>query len=399
MLTKTQMTRYADVLLWGIETSRSRKYKKNDIVAVRFNAPALPLAEILHARLLERQLNPVLRLSPTPGMERDFYELANPRQLAFIPPGEDRLCRELNGSIFLYAPEAVTHLSHVDPKKIAKAAMARKFMRDILDRREQQGAFGWTLCIYPTEALARHAGLEPEAYAAEIAAACYLKRRDPVAHWEALFQNAREIKRWLNSLKISYLHIESKSLDLKIVPGDRRRWIGLTGHNIPSFEIFLSPDWRGTSGRYHADQPSYRSGNYVKGVRLEFKQGRVVSASAEAGEAFLKSQIDMDPGARRIGEFSLTDKRFSKIRRFMANTLFDENYGGRHGNCHVALGSSYADTYKGNPADLTPTRKKALGFNDSALHWDLVNTEKKRVVAHLTNGKRLPIYENGKFAH
>jgi len=63
----------------------------------------------------------------------------------------------------------------------------------------------------------------------------------------------------------------------------------------------------------------------------------------------------------------------------------------------VALGASYTDTYDGNSQELTKKRKKALGFNDSALHWDLVNTEKKRVVAHLMSGKKVTIYENGKF--
>jgi aminopeptidase len=81
----------------------------------------------------------------------------------------------------------------------------------------------------------------------------------------------------------------------------------------------------------------------------------------------------------------------------MANTLYDENYGGKSGNCHVALGSSYTDSFVGKPAGLTAARKKALGFNDSALHWDLVNTEKKRVTAHLDGDRRLTIYENGTF--
>ncbi len=80
-----------------------------------------------------------------------------------------------------------------------------------------------------------------------------------------------------------------------------------------------------------------------------------------------------------------------------AYTEFDENYGGRQGNCHVTFGSSYADIYAGHPRDLNKQRKKALGFNDSALYWDLVNTEKKRVVAHLNNGRRITIYENGQF--
>ena len=104
----------------------------------------------------------------------------------------------------------------------------------------------------------------------------------------------------------------------------------------------------------------------------------------------------MDKGANKVGEFSLTDKRFSKINKFMANTLFDENHGGNHGNCHLAVGSSYADTFAGNPAQLTKKKMIRLGFNDSALHWDLVNTEQKTVTAHLTSGKKVIIYENGK---
>ena len=105
----------------------------------------------------------------------------------------------------------------------------------------------------------------------------------------------------------------------------------------------------------------------------------------------------MDAGACQLGEFSLTDKRFSRIDAFMAHTLFDENYGGEHGNCHVAVGSSYADTYAGSPEELTAERKKELGFNDSALHWDLVNTEPKTVTAMLQGGGSTVIYEDGMF--
>ena len=107
----------------------------------------------------------------------------------------------------------------------------------------------------------------------------------------------------------------------------------------------------------------------------------------------------MDQGANKLGEFSLTDKRFSKINKFMANTLFDENYGGKFGNCHIALGSSYSDTFSGDPSKLTKAMKKKLGFNDSALHWDIVNTGKKTVTARLTTGKNVVIYEDGQFTY
>ncbi len=399
MLTDTQLKRYADVLLWGLRTARSKPFKKGDVILVRFNLDAVRLAELLESRLLQMGMNPVRRMNPTPEMERSFFDLANRRQLVFDPPGETELYRNLNGSIFLHAPASITHLSTIDPKKISRFTLAKKYLRDILEAREQAGHFGWTLCMLPTAELARHADLTEEDYAKQIVKACFLGRRNPVEQWKTVFKNAGAIKGWLNSMSVKFYHIESANVDLKITPGERRQWIGISGHNIPSFELFLSPDWRGTSGVYFSNQPSYRSGNLVKGVHLTFKKGVAVAVRAESGADFVKKQLKMDPGASRLGEFSLTDKRFSKINRFMANTLFDENFGGRWGNCHVALGASYADTYSGDGRSLTKEKKAQLGFNDSALHWDLVNTEKKRVVAHLADGRRTTIYENGCFSY
>jgi len=397
MLTDTQLKRYADVLLWGLRTARSKPFKKGDIVLIRFNLDAVRLAEILESRLLEMGLNAVRRMNPTPEMERNFFQLANRRQLVFDPPGEAELYRRLHGSIFLHAPASITHLSGIDPKRISRFTLSKKYLRDIVEEREQAGLFGWTLCMLPTAELARHANLTDQDYARQIVRACFLNRRNPVEQWKTVFRDAAAIKAGLNRLAVKYYHVESAGTDLKITPGEQRKWIGISGHNIPSFELFLSPDWRGTEGVYYADQPSYRSGNLVEGVRLTFKKGVVVETTADTGADFVRQQLRMDRGASRIGEFSLTDKRFSKINQFMANTLFDENFGGRWGNCHVALGASYADTYAGDLQTLTKDRKTRLGFNDSALHWDLVNTEKKRVVAHLVDGRRTTIYENGCF--
>jgi len=253
--------------------------------------------------------------------------------------------------------------------------------------------------MMPTEELAKKAKLSLRQYTNQIIKACYLDKPDPVGAWKSVFKDAVAIKKWMNSMDVKHYHVESEGIDLKIRPGDRRRWIGISGHNIPSFELFISPDWRGTEGTYFANQPSFRSGNLVEGVKLKFKRGSVSETKARKGETFTKKQLLMDKGARRVGEFSLTDKRFSKINRFMASTLYDENYGGRYGNCHLAVGASYTDTYDGDPAKLTKDMKDKLGFNDSALHWDLVNTEKKTVTAHLASGKKVVVYENGMFKY
>jgi len=399
MLTEKNLLKYADVMVWGLKKARTAPFKKKDIVMIRFNLAAIDFAEILQAKLMDMGVHVLQRLLPTSGMELTFFNKADKDQLIFQAPGEKELYRNLNGYIYLNAPDSLTHLKNADPAKIAQAAIARKPLRDILQRREEEGKFGWSLCVLPTKEMAKHAKLSLKEYTSQILKACYLNKKDPVAMWEDIFKDAQSIKKWLNSLRIKEYHVESDHVDLKVAHGQKRKWIGISGHNIPSFELFISPDWRGTEGVYFANQPSYRDGNYVKGVRLEFNNGSVVKIDAESGKNFVQKQLAMDPGANKLGEFSLTDRRFSKIDRFMADTLFDENFGGKDGNCHVALGSSYSDTYRGNPAELTRRSKKELGFNDSALHWDLVNTEKKRVTARLTNGKKIVIYENGKFAY
>jgi aminopeptidase len=399
MFTDAQLNKYADVLFWGLKTARKSRYRKNDLILIQYDPPALKLAEILYAKVLERGMHPVQRMGVTSSMEKKFFTLANKGQLVFIPPGDAELYRHIHGRIYLRAPESLTHLKDIDPTRIGQVLVSRKPLRNLLDRREEKGVYSWTLCSIPTPELARQAKTTLPEYAAQMIRACYLDRKDPVTAWESVHTQASRIKKWLNHLKIEYLHIESRNMNLKIRVGDHRAWKGISGHNIPSFEIFFSPDWRGTEGEYYANLPAFRSGNYVEEVRLRFEKGSVRQVQAKKGRDFILKQIAMDQGASKVGEFSLTDKRFSRIDRFMADTLFDENYGGAHGNCHLALGASYSDTYSGNPADLTAALKKDLGFNDSALHWDLVNTEDKIVTAHLKTGKTLILYENGQFTY
>lgn len=397
MITDTQLEKYARVLFWGMQKARVTPLEHGDIVLVRTDMAALELAEKVQALLLSKGINPVLRINPPSPLEKNYFQHAHDAQLGFITPGDKELYERLDGLISLLAPDSITHLREIPPTKIATAALARKYLRDILDDREAKRLFGWTLCLMPTPALAENAGLTEQQYADQIVRAAYLDDPNPVQSWENIFRNAEGVKTWLNAMNVRCYRVKSASTDLRVHPGKDRRWIGVSGHNIPSFELFLSPDCRLTEGIYHADQPSYRNGNLVSGVTLEFRQGRATVLKADQGADFVRSQLDMDPGAAFLGEFSLTDKRFSRINTFMAHTLFDENFGGDHGNCHVAVGASYADTYTGDPSELSTARKQELGFNDSALHWDLVNTEKKTVTAELADGSEVVIYQDGMF--
>ena len=140
MLNEKQLENYADVLLWGLKKARTQRYRKSDIIMVRFDLAALRLAEILQAKILGMGMNPLLRLNGTPAMDLNFYGMANRRQLVFQAPGSRELLSRLNGSIFLSAPESLTHLRSTDPKKIAMAAIAYKPLRDILNQRDERGA-------------------------------------------------------------------------------------------------------------------------------------------------------------------------------------------------------------------------------------------------------------------
>ena len=134
----------------------------------------------------------------------------------------------------------------------------------------------------------------------------------------------------------------------------------------------------------------------IKGVRLEFKNGKVVKSSAKLSEKLLKEMINTE-GANMVGEFSLTDRRFSKITKFMGETLFDENMGGKFGNTHIALGKAYQDSYPGNISKVKKGIWKKMGYNDSSVHTDIVATSDRNVTATLVSGKKIVIYRKGQF--
>ncbi|GAB7078671.1 aminopeptidase [Megalodesulfovibrio paquesii] len=397
-LTPDELDSYASALLWGLSLARKKPLKKSDLIQIRYDLPALPLAEILAERLHRDGLIPVPQARDTAKMEYDTYTLANNKRLTTLIPGERELSEATAGSITLIAPESLMHLSKVDPANIAMAVSARKPLQSILSVREAAGDYGWTLGYYPTPALAEQAGMPLEEYAAEIARACLIARHEPVKEWRLFEKHIREIQHWLNSLPLAALRIQSASMDMLIPVGESRQWIALTGRNIPSFECYFSPDWRGVEGEFAATLPTFRNGVRVDGLRLEFRYGQVAAVHADSGLDFALEQLKMDAGASRVGEFALVDKRFSPISRFMANTLYDENFGGEHGSCHIALGQSYANSYAGLPEAFTQPVRERLGFNASALHWDLVNTEPKTVTATLKGGGKMKVYENGMFA-
>lgn len=396
---KKQLEKYADTLVWGLTTARKKPYKKYETILVRCDLEARELGETVYRKLVRRGYNVVFNFLPTPALEHDFYKYSDEKQRGVLGAWDKTLYESLNGYVYINAPASLTNLKDIDPKRQSQVAIAKKPLFDIRNKREEIGEFAWTLCTYPTGELARQAKLSVKEYAAQIAKACYLNEPDPAKKWGQVFKESMVIKKWLNTMGIDTIRTESASMDFTVKLGEKRKFLGVSGHNIPSFEIFTSPDWRGTKGVYYANLPTFRGGNYVEKIRLEFRDGRAVKVSAVKGDDYVKKVMATDKGASQIGEYSLTDRRFSKIDKFMADILFDENHGGKHGNCHVAIGNAYTDTFDGDPARLNEAAKKKLGYNDSAVHWDMINTEDKKVTAKLKGGKTVTLYENGMFKY
>ncbi|WP_249010231.1 aminopeptidase [Conexibacter sp. DBS9H8] len=327
-----------------------------------------------------------------------YYRLASDAQLTHFPEAYTRgLIDQADHIIFLLGDRHPTAAKDVDPaKKATEAPTAEKYWA-IRNPKERAGKLHWTIVLWGTEALAAEAGISLEEYWAQIRAACHLDDPDPVARWKETTAKIERYRDWLNGLNIDRLHVEAPGTDLWLTLGRQRKWLGGGGANIPSFEIFTSPDWRGTQGKITFTEPLYYQGALIKGVRLEFTDGLVSAAHAEEGAEQLAAMVAM-PGGNRVGEYSLTDARLSNITRFMADTLYDENVGGPYGNTHLAIGLSLTECFTGDEASVSDAEWEALGFNHTAaIHCDIVATSDRTVTATLADGTERVIYAGGRF--
>ena len=367
-----------------------------EVVQVMVPDIAKPLAKSLQKTLLKAGAHVLMRLLPT-GLDRDYFELATEEQLNFFPAGYLKSRADLiDHNIAIIADPDPSELEGVDPQKIFRARNSQKSYRDWLTAKEVNGKFTWTAALWGVEAKAQIVGLSLEEYWQQIIQACYLDTADPIAEWRKTKAMQLDLKKKLNQLSIEFVKVTGPDVNLKVQLGADRIWVGGADRNIPSYELFASPNWRGCEGTISFNQPLYRYGHILEGVSFEIRGGLVVQAHAKRGEHLLNEMLKT-PGANKLGEFSLTDRKISKITHFMAETLYDENVGGPHGNTHVAIGMAYRDALRGDRTKLSEKDWHQLGFNDSAEHTDFVSTSPRTVTAHLSDGTQKVIYQDGQF--
>jgi aminopeptidase len=312
-------------------------------VVVRSSTLAAPLLLELQTALLERDAWPLLRVELPEQSER-YWAAARAGHLDAYPSLELHEARATDASIRVDAPANAAALAGVDPAHLARAARARAEVREAALKRR------WNVTLWPTPALAQQARMGTAQYAAFVTRALFLDRDDPVAAWRDLSAFQAELVERLASAR--KLRIEADGTDLTLdVSG--RTWINSDGRrNMPSGEVFTGPHEHSAEGRVAFTIPTSPGGVDVTGVSLEFREGRVVSARADTGDAYLQEMLATDEGAARLGEIGI-GSNFG-IDRPTGTILLDEKLGG---TVHLALGRSYPETG---------------GTNVSAIHWDLI---------------------------
>lgn len=389
------LDKYANLLI-NFALGGCKGIKKGEVVFLQVPENAKPLLISLRRSILMAGGYPLINYLPD-DIEEGFYKEAKEEHLNFFP-GKYLKGRvdEMDHLVIIIADTNPKELEKVDPKKIMTRNKAFKPYMDWKNEKENAGKFTWTLAAYATEGVAKEAGLTLKEYWQEIIKACYLDEENPIEKWKSIISEIERVKEKLDSMEIEELHVKAPGTDLIVGLGKNRKWIGGDGNNIPSFEVFISPDWRKTHGKIQFTEPLYVYGNLIKDVYLEFENGKVVKATASKGENVLREMIATE-NADKVGEFSLTDGRLSRITKFMAETLFDENVGGEQGNTHLALGNAYKDSYPEDISKITKKQWEEMGYNDSVVHTDIIATSPREVTAKLANGEKVTIYKEGKF--
>ena len=351
--------------------------RRDDLVRVAGSTAALPLIRALYRQVLLAGGHPLLRISDDECQDA-FYELASKRQLAFVGPLLKQEVEKIDCSIGIWANENTKSMTRIDPGRQAIVSQARKpILKRFMERNALKGRkrLRWTGTQFPCQSAAQDAEMSLAQYEDFVYTAGLLHLKDPPAEWRRISTAQQRVCDYLNKCR-QVRFTTPQGTDLRLgVAG--RRWLNCDGHeNFPDGEVYTGPVEDATEGLVCYSFPAVHGGREVHDIRLKFKAGKVVDASASKGKEFLLKMLDQDRGARVLGEIAIGTNY--AITAYTKNTLFDEKIGGTF---HAALGAAIPGSG---------------GKNSSGLHWDMVCDLRRGGVIE-ADGK--VISRNGRFLH
>lgn len=301
-------------------------------------------------------------------------------------------------------------LKGINLEKLQKSSQANykvtKKYSDAMENRHQ-----WTIAAVPGEAWAKKVfpGLRKSAaieklWQAILEAVYVTDDNDPIEVWNKVNKDFEERCKKLNSYHFDRLHYSSSNgtdFDCWLMP--KSRWCGggetdLNGHyfnpNMPTIEIFTSPQKGRAEGKIVSTKPLSYQGQLIENFWFEFKDGKVVDYGAEKGKELLEKMVTMDEGSAMIGELALVqyDSPINNQNILYYETLFDEN-----ASCHIALGRGFRDCVEGYEK-LSDKDFEEMGLNDSMSHVDfMIGSEDMEITGYTYDGEAVKIFENGNF--
>ena len=349
----------------------STEVQPGEWVGILGDVMALPALREVYKAVLEAGGLPTLMVNDE-QMHRTLLRDGSDSQIEWLDPMHSLYYEQADVYIRVGATENTRAMTGISAKRVQQERAAKRTWLDTRLGRAAEGKMKWVGTLYPTQAYAQEANMSLDEYEAFVYGATFCDRDDPVAEWRKISEMQQKKVDWLNGKQ--HVKLQGPHVDLELsIAG--RTFINSDGHkNMPSGEIFTGPVEDSVNGWIRFDFPSIVGGRSVKGIELQFEQGKVVQASAEDNDDLLQAQLDTDSGSRYLGEFAI-GTNFG-IQQFTGSILFDEKIGG---TVHVAIGKGYPETGS---------------KNDSAVHWDMICDMRRDSTIHVDDEL---FYQNGEF--
>jgi len=335
--------------LAGLVVNYSLGVRKNDLMMIAGESSGEPLIREAMRAALERGANIMTQIA-FPWQDELFFKLAADHQLEYVNPVQKFQIEQITRFLGIVCTTNSKRLTRVAPEKTAKTSKARYEINDRFMQRAAAKELTWCGVAFPGSGDAQDAEMGIEAWENFVFEACLCDKPNPVKAWKEVGARQEEMVKYLNKAKS--FRIEADGTDFKVEAGGRK-WINCDGkYNMPDSEVFTAPIEDSAEGRIRFNVPAVHAGREVSGVEVTFKKGKAVKAKAAKAEDYMNEMLNMDKGARYLGEFAI-GTNFG-IKDYTKKILFDEKIGG---SIHMAFGRCY---------------EECGGTNKSALHWDMI---------------------------
>lgn len=301
-------------------------------------------------------------------------------------------------------------LADEDPEKVGRANKAMSKATTPMRKRIVGFNVNWNIISYPSTDWAKlvfpddSKDVAVHKLAEAIFAASRVDLDDPFAAWAEHNKVLSSKANWLSGNKFAAVHFSGPGTDLTVGLADDHKWLGgasrakngiVCNPNIPTEEVFTTPHARQVEGYVRSSKPLSHHGTLIDDIEVRFKEGRIIEAKASKGEEVLIKMLDIDEGARRLGEVALVphSSPISQSGTLFYNTMFDENAA-----CHIAQGQCYSKCFVDSD-NISEEQVKANGGNSSQIHVDwMIGNAQTDIDGILQSGERVPVFRKGEWA-